>query len=340
MQILRFKENEKAELALVCNHLKAGNVVVIPTETVYGLAADATNEKAVNKIFEVKGRPIDNPLIVHISNLDMLNDLVREIPNSAQELIKAFWPGPLTIIMKKQKQVLNAITCGLDTVAVRMPNHSIARKIIEKVEVPLAAPSANLSGLPSPTEVKHCVDDLKDKVDFIVDGGKCEVGIESTVISVTETKPVILRPGIITKSQIENILHREVAIDDTLSPKSDIEKVNSPGMKYKHYSPRADVILCEGTYENFEKYILKNISPKTCAMVFENEGESLKIKCFEYGKAENSKSLTKNIFAVLRQIDSEGFSKVFVRMPKRSDANLAIWNRLIRAACFKLINLR
>lgn len=338
MQILTLQEQEELELQLIKQELKSGGVVVIPTETVYGLAANAFDEQAVNKIFEVKGRPKDNPLIVHISNLNMLNDLVREVPEKAKKLMNKFWPGPLTLVMKKQDILPDEVTCGLDTVGIRMPKHELALKIIEKTELPLAAPSANLSGKPSPTEVSHCVEDLGEKVNFIVDGGRCEVGVESTVLLVAEEPFVILRPGIITKKQIEDVLQEKVLINDGLQPKED-KLVKSPGVKYKHYAPKAEVLLIVGNSEEFKNYIEKEADLKTCAMVFEDEINYFSVKCFSYGKQSEPKSLAKNIFTILRQVDTETYKRMFVHMPEQNAETLVIWNRLIRAASFKLINL-
>lgn len=338
MQILKLQEKKNVELQLIKQEFESGGVVVIPTETVYGLAANAFDEQAINKIFEVKGRPKDNPLIVHISNLNMLNELVQEVPAKAKKLIDKFWPGPLTLVMKKRDVLPDTVTCGLDTVGIRMPKHKLALKIIEKVGLPLAAPSANLSGKPSPTEASHCVADLGEKVNFIVDGGRCEVGVESTVLLVAEEPFVILRPGIINQKQIENVLQEKVLINDGLQPKED-KLVRSPGVKYKHYAPKAEVLLLTGDFEKFKNYIEKKADFKTCAMVFEDEVNEFAVKCFSYGKPNEPESLAKNIFTILRQVDNENYKRVFVHMPERNEETLVIWNRLIRAANFKLINL-
>lgn len=338
MQILTLHEQEELELQLIKQELESGGVVVIPTETVYGLAANAFNEQAVNKIFEVKGRPKDNPLIVHISNVNMLNELVQEVPAKAKKLMDKFWPGPLTLVMKKQDILPDAVTCGLNTVGIRMPKHKLALKIIETVGFPLAAPSANLSGRPSPTEVSHCVEDLGEKVNFIVDGGRCEVGVESTVLLVAEEPFVILRPGIINQKQIEDVLQEKVLVNDGLQPKED-RIVKSPGVKYKHYAPKAEVLLIVGDFKEFKNYVETEADLKTCAMVFEDEINNFSVKCFSYGKQSEPESLAKNIFTILRQVDKENYKRVFVHMPKQNAETLVIWNRLIRAANFKLINL-
>jgi L-threonylcarbamoyladenylate synthase len=314
----------REELEEISEHLHGGAVVAIPTETVYGLAADAMNQEAVKKIFEVKGRPCDNPLIVHISNMRMLNNLVSDFSNDAKKLVDAFWPGPLTLVLKKNGEVPNIVTAGLDSVAVRMPSHKVALSIIECARLPLAAPSANLSGFPSPTTAKHCVDDLGDKVDFIVDGGSCKVGLESTIILMTEKPYKILRPGIITKSQIEGV----IGAVETLQ-KHEEEKVYSPGIKYKHYSPNAEVVLISGSIFEFTTRVAAVLDGSSCAMVFTGEKLGLDCMCLEYGRQFDSAELAHNLFAVLRKVDESGFRRVFVRAPS---PHYAVYERLTRAA--------
>jgi L-threonylcarbamoyladenylate synthase len=326
LELIKADENglSSEELEKISERLHGGAVVAIPTETVYGLAADAMNQEAVKKIFEIKGRPSDNPLIVHISNMRMLNNLVSDFSNDAKKLINAFWPGPLTLVLKKNREVPNIVTAGLDSVAVRMPSHKVALSIIECAKLPLAAPSANLSGLPSPTMARHCVDDLGDKVDFIVDGGSCKVGLESTIILMTKKPYKILRTGIITKSQIEGV----IGAVETLQ-KHEEESICSPGIKYRHYSPNAEVVLISGGISEFTTQVNAVLDGSSCAMVFTGEKLDLDCMCLEYGGQFNSAELAHNLFAVLRKVDELGFKRVFVRAPS---PHCAVYDRLTRAA--------
>ena len=329
----------KNNLDLISNTLKTGNLVVIPTETVYGLAADALNPEAVKKIFEVKGRPTDNPLIVHISNIQMMKKFVIDIPDKAILLSNKFWPGPLTVILKKSKIVPDITTGGLDSVALRAPSHPMALKIINHSKLGLAAPSANISGKPSPTNCKHCENDLKDKVDIIVDGGECDFGVESTVISLIEKTPIILRPGVITKEDIEEVIGPVNLSENILHKAESKTPVLSPGVKYKHYAPDADIILVKSNLDNFTKYV-NSINDINCAaLVFEGEETNLNKPCFTYGKKDDYLSQTKNLFKVLREIDKTSLKKVYVRCPSASGISLAVYNRLIRAANFNIVNL-
>ena len=231
--------------------LRDGGLVAMPTETVYGLAADALNGEAVRRIFEAKGRPMDNPLIVHVaefSDIERLR-LVSEIPEKAIRLAKAFWPGPLTIIMKKGSVIPDEVSAGLDTVAIRIPSHPTARALIKTSALALAAPSANTSGKPSPTTAQHVIDDMDGRIEAVLDGGACSVGVESTVITLVADTPRILRPGIITREEIEAVIGSVDVDRAVLNKLESDEKASSPGMKYKHYSPKARVVLLRGEDE-------------------------------------------------------------------------------------------
>ena len=231
------KQAGAASVAEAARLLRAGEVVGIPTETVYGLAANALSDEAVPKIFAAKGRPQDNPLISHIASLDMLPMVVREVPGAAYRLAEAFWPGPLTLILPRSKTVADSVCAGLDTASVRMPSHPVALAVIRAAGVPLAAPSANLSGSPSPTTAADVLADMEGKIPLILDGGACSVGVESTVISLAGAQPVLLRPGYITKEQLEDAMGCTVALSDAVLHKlKDGERAASPGMKYKHLS--------------------------------------------------------------------------------------------------------
>ncbi|KAF5033414.1 Threonylcarbamoyl-AMP synthase [anaerobic digester metagenome] len=319
--------------------LRAGQVVAIPTETVYGLAANALNEAAVKKIFLVKGRPQDNPLIVHISSLDMWAPLVADLPGHALALADAFWPGPLTIILRKSELLPTATTAGMDSVAVRMPAHPAARAVIKAAGLPLAAPSANLSGSPSPTTAQHCLKDLNGKIPLILDGGACDVGIESTVVSLVGA-PVLLRPGAITAEMLSRVLDMPVAISEAVSrPLKAGERPTSPGMKYRHYAPRARVILVESDLESFIKLLNSAAEPKTYGLVFEGEQPLALKPCITYGKAHDAASQNRELFASLRQLDDCGAKLVYARCPDRDGASLGVYNRMLRAAAFEVIKL-
>lgn len=337
MDVVKNLNNENLE-RISCI-LKNGDLVAIPTETVYGLAANALNANAVKKIFVVKGRPADNPLIIHVSNLNMMKDFVAEIPYKAKKLAAEFWPGPLTIILKRSKNVPAITTGGLESVAIRIPSHHMALTIINYVNMGLAAPSANLSGKPSPTTAKHCVDDLNGKVDVVVDGGVCNYGVESTVISLVEENPIILRPGIITKADIEKVIGEIDISKSVVSELSSNFTAASPGMKYKHYSPAADVILVKSDLDLFAAYVNKINDVDVAALVFEGEEKYINKKCFTYGRKNDYLSQSKKLFMVLRDVDNCNIRKVYVRCPSKTGIGLAIYNRLIRAANFNLVTL-
>lgn len=319
--------------------LRRGGLVGMPTETVYGLAGNALCGECVRKIYQAKGRPSDNPLIVHISSLSQWEPLVAEIPEKAKKLAEKFWPGPLTIILKKSELIPEETSGGLDTVAVRMPSDETARKLIESAGVPLAAPSANTSGKPSPTSAHHVMNDLCGKIDAVIDGGECQVGVESTVISLVTEKPRLLRPGGVTPEMLESVLG-EIEIDDAVFSKlEDGARAASPGMKYKHYSPSARVVLLKGTFENYKKYIEEHKSEKTVALCFDGEENELSVPCLPYGAENDSLSQAHLIFSRLREADEMGADTVFARYPERSGVGLAVYNRLIRAAAFEVVEV-
>lgn len=319
--------------------LREGQLVAMPTETVYGLAANALNEDAVRQIFAVKGRPQDNPLIVHISELSMWKPLVRILPEKAIALAKAFWPGPLTIILPKSDIVPATTTAGMDSLAVRMPSHVGARAVIKAAGVPLAAPSANLSGSPSPTTVQHCLNDLQGKIPLILDGGDCTVGIESTVVSLVG-EPILLRPGAITPEMLSEVLGAPIKISHAVSePLKDGERPTSPGMKYRHYAPRARMILVESDLAAFVKLLNNAAEARTYGLVFEGEAALALKPCITYGRAHDSISQNRELFAALRQLDDCGAKLVYARCPDHDGASLGVYNRMLRAAAFEVIKL-
>ncbi len=320
--------------------LSMGGIVAIPTETVYGLAANALNENAVKKIFIAKGRPSDNPLIVHISSIEEIHSLVQELTPEAVKLANAFWPGPLTIILKKSKTISDLISGGLDTVAIRMPAHRIAQKIIKEAGVPLAAPSANLSGKPSPTKVEHVILDLAGKIDAIVDSGTCNIGLESTVVSLCSKIPKVFRPGAITIEQLESVLGK-VEIDSAVINRLDENsKPISPGLKYKHYAPKVKVVVLNGSKKQYIDYINNNKTNKVAALCFEEDVKNLKVPFVTYGTEFDPSSQAEKLFDALRGLDKmKDVNLVYARCPGKFGVGLAVYNRLIRAAGFNIINL-
>ncbi len=314
--------------------LKNGEVVGIPTETVYGLAANAFDEAAVRKIFEAKGRPSDNPLIVHIAKFEDLAPLVAEIPEKVKLMAEHFWPAPLTMIMKKSERISNVVSGNLDTVAVRMPKSEFARAIIDASGLPLAAPSANLSGSPSPTNAKYVYDDMNGRIPLIIDGGNCEIGVESTVITFAEEPPRLLRPGGVTLEEMTALIGEIVVDDAVLNKLEDGKTAASPGMKYKHYAPKADITLIKSTFEDF-KALCENEDNST-ALCFDGEGEKLNCPCVEYGNENDGYSQSARLFDALRELDELGAQKVYARCPDTKGMGLAVYNRLIRSAGFKI----
>ncbi len=322
--------------------MKKGEIVAIPTETVYGIAANSFDGAAIEKIFKAKGRPQDNPLIVHISNMEMLNDVVSKVSNDAKKLMAAFWPGPLTIIMQKGDKVSFKTTAMLDSVGVRMPSNWIAHRLIEECGFPFSAPSANLSGRPSPTNASDVYEDMKGRLPLILDGGESVAGVESTVVSMLGKKPIILRPGVITKSQLEKVLGKEVLISEAITkPVKEGEKVLSPGMKYKHYAPKAEIMVIDSNFEKYRQYVLTHKKEGVYCLCFEDEEKLLSadIPCINYGKASDSADQAHNLFSSLRKLDKVGAKIVYARCPKKEGISLAVYNRLIRAAAFREIKL-
>lgn len=323
--------------------LKDGGLVGIPTETVYGLAANALDGAAVAKIFEAKGRPMDNPLIVHVADFNDIEsfELVSEIPGSARLLAKRFWPGPLTMIMKKGKAVPDEVSAGLDTVAIRFPSHPVAQAIIRAAQLPLAAPSANLSGSPSPTTARHVMNDLDGKIEAVLDGGECEVGLESTVITLADGVPRVLRPGGVTVEQLRETLG-EVEVDDAvLNQLEEGKKAASPGMKYKHYAPKANVVLLKCSDDEYIDYVNDHGGRGVAALCCDEDLSRLKnVKAISLGKRGDYSQQAHRLFDSLRRIDGYGdVITVYSRLPHTDGVGMAVYNRLIRAAGFEVIDL-
>ena len=313
-----------------------GELVAFPTETVYGLGADGLNKEAVIKIYEAKGRPSDNPLILHIAKMEDLDDLVAEIPDIAYRCMEKYWPGPLTIIFKKSARVPDIITGGLDTVAIRMPNHPIALKLIELSKTPIAAPSANLSGKPSPTKAKHVIEDMDGRIAMIVDGGDTGIGLESTVLDLSTESPMILRPGHITYEELRDLIV-DLREDENITNIGKAPK--SPGQKYRHYAPKGEMILFSG---EMEEVILK-ISEM--AKAYAARGKKVGIMCtdetmdrYEFpgvksmGSRNNMRTIGANLFSVIRDFDSEDVDVILSESVDSHEIGMAIMNRMIKAA--------
>lgn len=325
--------------------LKQGGLVAFPTETVYGIGANALSETAIKKIYTAKGRPSDNPLIVHIGHVDDVNEYAQNISEVAKKLMNKFWPGPLTLIFKKKPIINETITGGLDTVAIRLPANEIARAIIKEAKLPIAAPSANRSGKPSPTRAKHVIEDLGGRVDMIVDGGKAQIGLESTVLDVSGSVPVILRPGSITKKMLEEVVG-EVLIDPALLTGQENIKPKSPGMKYRHYAPKGHLTVIYGEEEKAISYINENVQTlmntgRKVAIISTVEEASLYhgSNIMIIGSMHDHKEIASNLFKLLRLADEQQIEYIFTRAFSEEDIGMATMNRLLKAAGNKKICL-
>ena len=324
-------------IQLACEIISAGDVVAIPTETVYGLFADATKADACANIFKAKDRPQDNPLIVHISDYEMWQDTVAEIREDAMKLAEAFWPGPLTIILKKKDIIPDEVTAGMDTVGIRMPSHPVVLEIISKTRLPLAGPSANRSGRPSPTDAQTVFNDMDGRIPLVLDGGECNIGVESTVVSLAGEQPILFRPGFITKAQMEDVLHKEVILSKGITEElAKDEKVLSPGLKHKHYAPKAEVTIINGEFEKYRQLVE---TENATALCFDEYADKINAKTVCYGSEKDSATQAVKLFHALRQLDEIGAGKVYAMMPSTEGVGLAVYNRLLRAAGFRVVNL-
>lgn len=322
--------------------LRQGELVGIPTETVYGLAADALNGAAVTGIFAAKGRPQDNPLIVHIASFQEWAPLVTSIPPAARMLAEAYWPGPLTMILPRSDLIPKEVSAGLDTVAVRMPSHPTAQAIITACGRPLAAPSANRSGSPSPTTAARVLEDMDGRIAAVVDGGPCTVGVESTVVDLCGIRPRLLRPGGVTLSMLEKVAGA-VEVDQAVTGRlREGQRAASPGMKYKHYAPKAQVILVKGAAEAYRRFISAQTEENPdglAALCFDGEDLNLGIPAVTYGGREDHAAQAHQVFDALRRLDEIGAKKVYAACPEPDGIGLAVYNRLLRAAAFEVIEL-
>ena len=338
-----FTDEELLEAAEI---LRNGGLVAIPTETVYGLGANALDESASKKIYEAKGRPSDNPLIAHISCMDELSALVSEIPEAGRKLAEKYWPGPLTMVFPKKDIVPYGTTGGLETVAIRMPSDPVANRLIKLAGVPVAAPSANTSGRPSPTKAEHVIEDMNGKIEMIIDSGEVGIGVESTIVDVSGEVPMLLRPGAITMEMLRETLG-EVEIDPAiLGPLSADVKPKAPGMKYRHYAPQAEMTLVEGEMEkvvafiNQEAELALEAGLKVGIICTEESRESYECGILKViGSRENEESVAHNLFAVLREFDDQKVDCIFSESFSKDRLGQAIMNRLCKAAGYHIVKV-
>ena len=337
---------DEKEMAQAGKILKEGGLVAFPTETVYGLGANALDEQAAFKIYAAKGRPSDNPLIVHIARMEDLYKIVQTVPEEAVKLADKFWPGPLTMIFQKKEIVPYGTTGGLDTVAVRMPNHPVALKMIEAGGGYIAAPSANTSGRPSPTEAQHVAEDLSGRIAMILDGGPVGIGIESTIIDLTEDKPMVLRPGYITPEMLSEVLGEEVVIDPGIIAADDTRKPKAPGMKYKHYAPKADMVIVDGAQDA----VVAKINELTAAR--QAEGKKVAVIATEetkeqydadvilcIGKRADEDAIAQHLYKILRECDELNVGEIYSECFQTPRIGQAIMNRLLKAAGHTVIHV-
>lgn len=348
MELLDFKEKiDLKQLEKVANCIKKGKLVVFPTETVYGIGTNAFDEMAVSNIFKAKGRPSDNPLIVHIANFKMLDELVTNVNEVEKKLMKAFWPGPLTIILPKKDVLPQNVTCGLDTVGIRMPNNDIALKLIKMANVPIAAPSANVSGKPSGTTIEDIYLELKDKVEYMIDSSITNIGVESTVVKIIDNEVVILRPGKISPDDIKKV-GVNVKLHDHLFKNINInDRVESPGMKHRHYAPSTKTILVDGvdnekTCDKIFKLLDENKTKKIALLSYEENKkvfDNFDIEYLSLGKMGDLNVISQNIFTNLRKVDKLNVDFCIVQGVEKEGVGIAIMNRLTWACEYNVINV-
>ena len=339
MQTLMLSAEDIRTPQIAAQIIKNGELVAIPTETVYGLGANGLDEAAVAKIFEAKGRPQDNPLILHLSCAAEMENYCKNIPESAYLLAEKFWPGPLTIVLPAKECVPKRTTGGLSTVAVRCPDCEVTREIIRLAGVPLAAPSANISGKPSTTTAEHVCHDHNGRIAAIVDGGACRVGVESTIVDLTEQPARLLRPGGITPEQLVEVLG-EITVDKAVTAQIDRDAVvKAPGMKYKHYAPDCAVIIVSGSREKAALYIQEHFEVGDRVLCFEEElGLYENCDPLAYGREADVNTLSAGLFAALRELDDPAVKRVFARCPVGGGVAYAVQNRLKKAAGFHIVD--
>lgn len=341
LNTVMLRADNEQDLSRAAELIKSGELVGIPTETVYGLGADGLNVSAVAKIFKAKGRPSDNPLILHISEPSQMEQLCHDIPEKGWLLAKKFWPGPLTMVLPAKPIVPKVTTANLDTVAIRCPKTESTRKLIELAGVPIAAPSANASGKPSTTTAEHVLHDMDGRIAAILDGGACEVGLESTIVDLSGNKPVLLRPGGITPEELLDVLG-ELEIDKAVLGQIDSDSVvRAPGMKYKHYAPNAEVIIVSGNANDAASYVRRCYNEQTAVLCFDEELSLYEgLNPTSYGSEEDSMSLCAGLFSALRTLDKPEIHTIYARCPSGGGAAYAVRNRLNKAAGFCIVSAK
>jgi len=331
---------DEAALERAAAIIRDGGLVGMPTETVYGLGASALNAQAAEKIYAAKGRPSDNPLIVHVAFPEEA-EAIAHTTDLYYALAKRFMPGPLTVILPKKDTVPAGVTGGLDTVAVRCPSHPAAHALIRKAGVPIAAPSANRSGSPSPTTAQHVLRDMDGRIEMILDGGPCEIGLESTVIRLTEDGCEILRPGAVTEFMLAEVAGSVSVAKAVIDPALAGDKPLSPGMKYKHYSPNAEVVLVEGDDTQFAEYVRSHITAGEAVAVADSAADRFDFcNRLSYGKTASAEDASRTLFSLLREADDLEYTRVYIQLPPREGGYLALYNRLIRAAGGRIVHIK
>ena len=337
---------DKEAMKEAADLIREGELVAFPTETVYGLGADALHPEAAKNIYAAKGRPSDNPLIVHISKFEDLVRIAKEVPSEAKKLSDAFWPGPLTMIVQKNDKVPYETTGGMDTVAIRMPNHPIALELIEQSGCLIAAPSANTSGKPSPTEASHVALDMDGRIPLILDGGAVGIGIESTIVDLTEETPMILRPGYITKEMLEEALGSEVCIDPGIIAADSERKPKAPGMKYKHYAPKADLVLVEGETDRVVTEINRLTAEKRqqgmkvgIIATDETRGDYEADWVMSIGARDDEDAIARHLYKILREFDDLNVDAIYSESFATPRIGQAIMNRLLKAAGHQVLTV-
>lgn len=347
IQQINPEQFQNEELAEACEILQQGGLVAFPTETVYGLGGDAMHPEAAAKIYEAKGRPSDNPLIVHIAKRKSLYDIAAKVPEKAMKLAEAFWPGPLTMIFQKQIQVPDSTTGGLNTVAVRMPSHPIALELIRQSNVYIAAPSANISGRPSPTQAEHVIEDLEGRIDMIIDGGIVGIGLESTIIDMSSGDPTILRPGYITKQMLEEVIGKvhvdPAVVSRTVSPNI---VAKAPGMKYRHYAPKGQLTIVEGELDavvaKINQLVENHITEGRRVAVIATEETKARYHqgtICSIGSRKSEGSIASGLYHILREMDHLGAEFIYAESFEEDSMGQAIMNRMLKAAGYHLLQV-
>ncbi len=344
IKIAELNDKSKAEINRAADVIKAGGLVVFPTETVYGLGADATDPEAVKKIYSAKGRPSDNPLIIHIATPEQAEEYTYTVP-LYYKLAERFMPGPLTVVLRSKDNIPLATRGGLDTVAVRCPSNGVARALISHAGIPIAAPSANLSGTPSPTSADHVIDDMMGRVDVIIASDDSEIGLESTIVKIEDDNTLtLLRPGKITVDDLLAVVDTVMIADSVTEKLADGAVALSPGMKYKHYAPKASLILIDSSDTEYINFIASQISENTAVLAYSEHLDAVKqaapsLFCYDFGSVHDESDQAARLFSILRETDKHSFTTIYAPLPSTDGIGLALYNRMIRAAAHRIIRL-